>query len=194
METKQDFKRESAKRIFAKEFNMTRHEIKYDQNDDKAPTFIITQTGASANRILISGLLTAKEKKQDKSMKITYVGKINDNTGDFRITASHFNPEAQQQMAAIKEVPTFATVIGKPSMYKREDGKIFNTVRVEDIVVTDKLTRDLWILDTAKATNSRIALMESDTDDWVKDVKSKYNTNLDVFKAMTKNAVDSIIE
>lgn len=192
METKQDFKRESAKRIFANEFNRTKFDVKPDESDEKSPTFIITPTGAMANRIIISGLLTAKEKKTDKN--ILYTGKINDNTGDFRITASHFNPAAQQQMAAIKEIPTFATVIGKPSMYKREDGKIFTTVRVEDIVVTDKLTRDLWILDTAKATYDRIALMEAGTDDWMKDVKAKYNTDCNTYKTMAKNAVNSIIE
>jgi RPA family protein len=192
MDTKQDFKRESAKRIFADELKRTKFDMKIDEGDDKSPTFIITPTGAFANRILISGILTAKEKKTEKN--ILYVGTVNDNTGNFKITASHFNPEAQQQMARIKEIPVMVTVIGKPSMYKREDGKIFTTVRVEDIVVTDKLTRDLWILDTAKATNSRIAIMEKGTDDWAKDVKTKYNADMNVFKTMVKNAVDSIIE
>lgn len=192
MDTKQDFKRESAIRMFAKEFNMTRHDMKFDESDDKAPTFILTPTGACANRVLISGIMTAKEKKTDKN--ILYTGKINDNTGDFRITASHFNPSAQQQMAAIKDIPVFVTVIGKPSLYKREDGRMFTTIRVEDIVVTDKLTRDLWILDTAKATNDRIALMEKGDDEWMKDVKTKYNTNPANFKEMTKGAVDSIVE
>jgi hypothetical protein len=192
METKQDFKRESAKRIFAREFNMTKFDIKFDESDDKSPTFIISPTGALANRILIAGIMTAKEKKTDKN--VLYTGKVNDNTGDFRITASHFNPTAQQQMAAIKDVPVFVTVVGKPSMYKREDGKIFTTVRVEDIVITDKLTRDLWTLDTAKATYNRIALMEEGNDDWMKDVKAKYNTDCATFKSMAKGAVDSIVE
>lgn len=192
MEAKQDFIRESAKRIFAKEFNMTKFSMKYDTNDDKAPTFINTPTGASASRILISGIMTVKEKKTEKN--ILYTGKVNDNTGDFRIVANHFNPQAQQQMAAIKEIPAFVTVIGKPNLYQREDGKIFTSVRVEDIEVTDKLTRDLWILDTAKATLNRIAIMETGTDAWINDIKTKYNTNLETFKSLTKNAVDSIIE
>ena len=192
MDTKQDFKRESAIRMFAKELNATKHDMKFDETDDKAPTFVLTPTGACANRILISGIMTAKEKKTDKN--VLYTGKINDNTGDFKITASHFNPSAQQQMAAIKDIPVFVTVIGKPSVYKREDGRVFTTVRVEDIVVTDKLTRDLWILDTAKATYDRIALMEKGTDDWMKDVKAKYNTNPSTYKEIAKNAVDSIVE
>jgi uncharacterized protein len=192
MDTKQEFKRESAKRIFAREFNMTKFDVKFDESDDKSPTFIISPTGALASRILISGILTSKEKKTDKN--VLYTGKVNDNTGDFRITASHFNPNAQQQLAAIKEVPVFVTVIGKPSMYKREDGKIFTTVRVEDIVVTDKKTRDLWTLDTAKATYNRIALLEEGTDEFMKDVKAKYNTDPSVFKTIAKSAVDSIIE
>lgn len=193
METKQDFKRESSKRIFAKEFNMTKYDIKFDESDDKSPTFIISPTGALANRIIISGILTTKEKKTDKN--VLYTGKINDNTDNFRITASHFNPNAQQQMAAIKDTPAFVTVIGKPNIYKREDGKIFPSVRVEDIVVTDKLTRDLWILDTAKATYSRIESLESDTDDaFMKDVKEKYKTDLAFFKSIAKNAVDQIVE
>jgi RPA family protein len=191
MDTPQDFKRESAKRIFAKEFNMIRFDIKFDE-DDKSPTFVISPTGALANRVLISGILTIKEKKTDKN--VYYTGRVNDNTGDFKITASHFNPSAQQQMAAIKDTPVFVTVIGKPSMYKREDGKIFTTVRVEDIIVTDKLTRDLWILDTAKTTLSRISIMEEGNDSWMKDVKLKYNTDCNIFKNIVKNAVDSIVE
>lgn len=193
METKQEFKRESAKRMFAREFNATKFDIKFD-DDDKSPTFIISPTGALANRVLIVGLMTAKEKKTDKN--VLYTGKVNDNTGDFRITASHFNPQAQQQMASIKEVPVFVAVIGKPSMYKREDGKIFTTVRVEDIVVTDKLTKDLWTLDTAKATYNRIALLEdpNSTDEWVKSVKEKYNTDCSSYKSIVKSAVDAIVE
>ena len=192
MDTKQDFKRESAKRMFAREFNMTKFDIKFDETDDKSPTFIISPTGALASRILISGILTSKEKKTEKN--VVYIGKVNDNTGDFKIIASHFNPTAQQQMAAIKETPVFVTVIGKPTMYKREDGRIFTTVRIEDIVVTDKLTRDLWILDTAKLTYNRIATMEAGTDDWMKDVKTKYNTDCNLFKSIVKNAIDLIVE
>ena len=192
MDNKQEFKRESAIRIFAKEFNMTKYDMKPDTTDDKSPTFIITPTGACANRVILSGIMTAKEKKTDKN--VLYTGKINDNTGDFKITASHFNPAAQQQMAAIKETPVFVTVVGKPSMYKREDGRIFVTVRVEDIVVTDKVTRDLWILDTAKATYDRLTLMEKGTDDWMNDVKTKYNTDISTFRSMAKNAVDTIVE
>lgn len=192
MDAKQDFKRESAKRIFAGEFNKTKYDIKPDEGDDKAPTFIQSPTGAMANRIIISGIMTEKEKKTEK--QVLYSGKVNDNTGSFRITASHFNPNAQQQMAAIKETPVFVTVIGKPNIYKREDGRVFASVRVEDIVVTDKLTRDLWILDTAKSTLNRIALMESGTDEWMKEVKTKYNTDCNAYKEMVKNAVDSIVE
>jgi len=192
METKQDFKRESAKRIFAREFNMTRYDVKFDESDDKSPTFIITPTGALASRVLISGIMTSKERKTDKN--VLYTGSVNDNTGSIRITASHFNPVSQQNFAAIKDVPVFVTVIGKPSMYKREDNKVFLSVRIEDIVVTDKLTRDLWILDTAKATYNRIALLEEGDDEFMKDVKAKYNTDPSVFKAIAKSAVDAIVE
>ena len=192
METKQDFKRESAKRIFAREFNMTRYDVKFDESDDKSPTFIITPTGALASRVLISGIMTSKERKTDKN--VLYTGSVNDNTGSIRITASHFNPVSQQNFAAIKDVPVFVTVIGKPSMYKREDNKVFLSVRIEDIVVTDKLTRDLWILDTAKATYNRIALLEEGDDEFMKDVKAKYSTDPNVFKAIAKSAVDSIVE
>jgi len=192
METKQDFKRESAKRIFAREFNMTRYDVKFDESDDKSPTFIITPTGALASRVLISGIMTSKERKTDKN--VLYTGSVNDNTGSIRITASHFNPVSQQNFAAIKDVPVFVTVIGKPSMYKREDGRIFTSIRIEDIVVTDKLTRDLWTLDTAKATYNRIALLEEGDDEFMKDVKAKYNTDCNTFRAIAKSAVDSIVE
>jgi RPA family protein len=190
-EQKQEFIREAAKRIFAKEFNMSKFDIKPD-DDDKAPTFVITPTGAMANRVLISGILTAKEKKTEPN--VMYTGKLNDNTGNFSITASHFNPTAQQMMSMVKEVPSFVTVVGKPSIYKRDDGRIFTSIRVESIVVTDKTTRDLWILDTARATLDRIAIMKKNEDDWSKGVTEQYKPDLAGFETLVQNAVNTIVE
>lgn len=189
-----DFVREPAKRIFAREFNMSKYDLKPDTNDgdDKSPTFVITPTGALANRIIISGVLTSKDKKTEPHVE--YTGIVNDNTGEFKIKASHFNPQAQQQMALIKDVPTFVTVIGKPSLFKPDDGRVFASVRVESINVTDKLTRDLWILDTAFATIRRIELIEDGTDAWIKEVIQKYNPDVKVFRDMVQNTINQIVE
>lgn len=97
-------------------------------------------------------------------------------------------------MALIKETPSFVTVIGKPSLFKRDDGRVFPSIRVESIVVTDKLTRDLWMLDTAKATLGRIELLKSETDPWVKDVKEKYNPDVKLYENLVQDAVNSIVE
>ena len=80
------------------------------------------------------------------------------------------------QISGIQKTPEFVTIIGKPNLYTNpETGKIYTNVRVEDIVITDKETRNIWVLDTAKATLDRIQHMESDTDPWSVEVKDKYS-------------------
>lgn len=166
--------REIAHRIFAEELRKTKFSAKFS-TDEKAPEFIITPTGAKASRLLITGILTNREKKQLKNGNNMYNLKVHDLTGDFYCSVGNFQPEAMVQISGIQKTPEFVTIIGKPNLYTNPDtGKIYTNVRVEDIVITDKETRNIWVLDTAKATMNRIQHMESDTDPWSIEVKEKY--------------------
>lgn len=192
MERKNEYVREPAKRIFAAEFRETRISQKFDASDEKAPVFVITPTGECANRLLIVGVLTFKEKKGDPN--IYYKGTVDDMTGTFFVMANNYNPEAMSQMASIKNIPTFVAVIGKPIIYNTPDGKKFASVRVEEIREVDRTTRDMWLLDTAKATLRRIEAMEKETDPQLIEIKDAYKTNTTVYKGIVKKAIDAIDE
>jgi RPA family protein len=182
------YKREPAKRIFASEFRGVKFSEKFS-SDDKAPTFILSPTGEIAMRLLIVGVLTDKERATTKNQSNTiYKGRVNDGTGEFFVSASNFQPEAMMQMARI-ETPAIVSVIGKPKLFTREDGNHFVSVNIESITVTDKETRDMWKLETAAATLARIEMMEKGEVKSAKNIKEKYNTNLEIYKGVVNKAL-----
>jgi RPA family protein len=186
--TEMKYKRESAKRVFAGEFRSCKFSEKFS-TDEKAPTFILTPTGEIAARLLIVGVATSKERTttKDKSNTI-YRLRVNDGTGDFFISASSFQPEAMMQLAKI-EVPAIVTVIGKPKVFTKEDGTIFTSVNAESVTVVDKETREIWKLETAKATTDRIHMMETGGIKAIDNIKEKYNTNLETYKSMVNKSL-----
>jgi len=184
----QTFKREPAKRIFAAEFRGIKFSEKFS-TDDKAPTFVLSPTGEIAARLLIVGVLTDKERTTTKDKANTiYKGRINDGTGDFFVSASSFQPEAMMQIARI-DTPAIVSIIGKPKLFTREDGNHFVSVNIESITTADRETRDMWKLDTAFMTLSRIATMEKGEIQAYKNIKEKYSTNLETYKGMVNKAL-----
>jgi RPA family protein len=182
------YKRESAKRVFAAEFRSCKFAEKFS-TDEKAPTFVLTPTGEIAARLLIVGVATSKERTttKDKSNTI-YRTRVNDGTGDFFISASSFQPEAMMQLAKI-EVPAIVAVIGKPKVFTKEDGTIFTSINAESVTIVDKETRDIWKLDTAKATTDRITMMEKGGIAAIDNIKGKYSTNLETYKSIVNKAL-----
>jgi hypothetical protein len=147
------FEREPARRVFASELRECRYQFK-DGEDEKSPTFVLLPTGERCNRLFIVGTLTEKTRQGDQNM--FYRGRVVDPTGTFFIMAGSYQPEAMQQVAKI-ETPAFVAVIGKPSLYRKDEASApMISVRVESINIVDKETRDLWVLDTAERTLDRI--------------------------------------
>jgi len=146
------FEREPARRVFAGELRECRHQFR-EGDDEKSPTFVLLPTGERCNRVFIVGTLTEKQRQGDQN--IFYRGRVVDPTGTFFVMAGSYQPEAMQQLAKI-ETPAFVAVVGKPNLYQKPDGAFIISVRVESITVVDKETRDLWVLDAARATLDRI--------------------------------------
>jgi RPA family protein len=154
------FEREPAKRVFAQELREARHHFK-EGTEEKSPTYILLPTGERANRILLVGTLTEKERKGDQNM--FYQARVADPTGTFYIMAGSYQPDAMQQIARI-EPPTFVAVVGKPSVYDTPTGAALVSVRAESITAVDADTRNLWILDTARATLDRLDRLGAEGD------------------------------
>lgn len=180
--------REVARRVFAKEFAASNLTYK-DSDDQLAPTYLLTPTGAKCNRVLIVGTLT--EKSDIGSDSEYWRGRVTDPTGAFTIYAGQYQPEAAQALSDI-EVPSFVAVVGKPSSYKTQDGTVVITIRPEIIVPVDGDTRDLWVKDAIEATAERLReLKEGSTPEAVK-AKEHYNADVEEYKNMLLTAAKSL--
>ncbi len=144
--------REVAWRVFAEELRAS--SLAFRENEDQyAPLYLLTPTGAKCNRVFIVGTLTEKD---DIGGDTEYWrGRMVDPTGSILIYAGQYQPEAAQALANI-ESPAFVSIVGKPKLYQTEDGNIIISVRVEAIHKADKAARDRWILDAARQTNERL--------------------------------------
>ncbi|MDU9375952.1 hypothetical protein McpSp1_05320 [Methanocorpusculaceae archaeon Sp1] len=157
------YEREPAKRVFAAELREASKTFK-DTEDEKSPLYVLLPTGERCNRVLLTGTITQKDKLGDQN--VLYRARISDPTGLFFVTAGSYQPEAMHQLAKIDpEMPVFVAVIGKPSVYTSPDGKVLTSVRAESVLVVDQETRDLWILDAARATLDRVDASSAETSD-----------------------------
>jgi RPA family protein len=151
------FSREVARRVFVDELRNSNLAFR-DSEDQYAPQYLLTPTGAKCNRIFLVGTLTERD---DIGGDTEYWrGRIVDPTGSILIYAGRYDPDAAQIMATI-EPPAFVAVVGKPKIYQPEDGSVIVNVRAEAIRQVDEVTRDRWILDTARRTQERLAVLES---------------------------------
>lgn len=180
--------REVAKRIFAKEFNASN--LTYKESDDQyAPTYLLTPTGAKCNRIFVVGTLTEKDDIGNDSEY--WKGRVTDPTGAFVIYAGQYQPEASQAMADI-DVPSFVAVIGKPSTFKTPEGEVLTSIRPEIILPVDSETRDMWVKDAILATADRLTAMKNGTDADAKKAQEHYKTDVEEYKTMLLNAAKSL--
>ncbi len=153
-------RREVAWRVFAGEFNASTLHVK-DSEEERSPSYVVTPIGAMINRMFVVGVLTENENIGTDNEPM-WRGRISDPTGTFYISAGKYQPEAASMLSRLK-VPAFVAVIGKSRVYSPEGGKMYLSIRPETIVEVDAGIRDLWILDTAKATLLRMEAMKAAT-------------------------------
>lgn len=147
--------REVAWRIFAHEFN--RSNLHLSGDDDRAPNYLITPTGAKCNRIFIVGVVTEVENiGKDNNL---WRARIADPTGVFTLYAGQYQPEAAIFLSEL-QVPGYVAVVGKARKYEPDDRSVYTSVRPEEINTADEKQRDRWVLDTAERTLERITLIE----------------------------------
>ncbi|KKG09847.1 RPA family protein [Methanosarcina sp. 2.H.A.1B.4] len=182
------FFREVSRRVFSQELkdsNLTSR----DESDQYAPQYLLTPTGAKVNRIFIVGTLIEKEDIGTDSEY--WRGRVSDPTGSFLVYAGQYQPEAAQFLAEC-ELPAFIAVIGKTSTYTTDDGNVLTSIRPESIQQVDELTRNLWVLDTAKQTLERIRAVEAQEDPNSKLAKEHYSTDTEIYREMVKKALESL--
>ena len=179
----QTFDREPASRVFAGELREVKLQFR-EGEDEKSPSFVLLPTGARCNRIFLAGTLTEKERRGDQN--VFYHARIADPTGTFFLMAGSYQPEAMQQIARI-EPPAFVAVIGKPNLFESQTGSMLVSVRAESVTAVDRETRDLWVLDTARATLDRLEDLGK-TDDSRK-AEEHYHPDPSVYRRMVYDAL-----
>jgi len=154
-------RREVAHRIFAAEFDDAT--LSYSESDEeRAPNYVVTPTGARANRLFVAGVLTELDELGNGQLR----ARIVDPTGAFVVYAGQYQPEA---LAALERLdpPAFVAVTGKARTFQPEDSnRVFTSIRPESISEIDATIRDRWIVETAARTLDRVsefaaALVES---------------------------------
>lgn len=148
--------REVAYRLFATEFDDS--EFDYSESDEeRAPNYVVTPTGARVNRLFAVGVLTEVEDVNPEMVR----GRVVDPTGAFVTYAGQYQPDALTFLERA-DPPTFLAVSGKARTFEPDDGdRIYTSVRPESVSEVDAETRDRWVVTTAERTLERIGIMAS---------------------------------
>jgi len=146
--------REVARRVLAAEFDDAT--LSYSESDEeRAPNYVVTPTGARINRLFAVGALTEVEQVNDDVLR----GRIADPTGVFVTYGGQYQPDAAAFLERATP-PCFVSLTGKGRTYQPEDSdRIFTSVRPESLTEVDADTRDRWVVAAADATLDRIATM-----------------------------------
>ncbi|MDS0222915.1 hypothetical protein NDI54_16340 [Haloarcula sp. S1AR25-5A] len=149
-------RREVAHRLFAAEFDDA--DFSYSESDEeRAPNYVVTPTGARVNRLFLAGVLTELEQVNDDVLRARVV----DPTGPFVIYAGQYQPDELAFLEAA-DPPMFVAVTGKARTFQPDDSdRVFTSVRPESISEVDADTRDRWVVQAAEQTVSRIGQMAS---------------------------------
>ncbi|KAB1188604.1 MULTISPECIES: rpa-associated protein [Haloferax] len=147
--------REVAYRVFAAEFDDA--SLSYSESDEeRAPNYVVTPTGARLNRTFVAGALTEVEHVNDEVLR----GRIADPTGAFVTYAGQYQPDP---MAFLDQAtpPAFVALAGKARTYQPDDSDVvYTSIRPESINTIDADVRDRWLVSTAEATLERIAVFD----------------------------------
>ena len=145
--------REVAWRVFADEFNSATVEMR--DEGEYAPAYVLTPLGALVNRVYAVGVLTEVENLGTEEDPL-YRARLQDYTGVFYVSAGQYQPEAAKVLGSL-QWPCFVAVVGKTRTYSPEDGLVYVSLRPEVVKQVGPEERELWTLEAAKSTLSRIA-------------------------------------
>ena len=146
-------RREVAHRLFAAEFDDA--DFSYSESDEeRAPNYVVTPTGARINRLFAVGVLTEVEHVNEDVLR----GRVVDPTGAFVTYAGQYQPDPMTFLERASP-PAFVALSGKARTFQPDDSdRVFTSVRPESVSEVDASTRDRWIVDAAEATLYRVTV------------------------------------
>ena len=124
------------------------------EDEEFAPQYVRTKSGAKANRIFFCGtLLDCEDFGQDAPF---WRIKISDPKGIFNCNIGQYSPIHAQTSVETLEVPCFVAVVGKIKPREYEESTYFD-VAIESITPINVETYDMWCKETEEHTASRYA-------------------------------------
>lgn len=148
--------REIAYRLLATEYDDA--SLSYAESDEeRAPNYVISPTGARLNRVFAVGTLTEVTSVNDEMVR----ARIVDPTGAFVVYAGQYQPD---ELAFLEQVepPAFVAVTGKARTFQPDDSdRVYTSIRPESIATVDADTRDRWVVSAAEQTLERIGTYAS---------------------------------
>lgn len=188
-------RREVAHRLFATEFDAASLEYA-DSDEERAPKYVITPTGARVNRLFVVGVLTEVERVNDEVVRARVV----DPTGAFVVYAGQYQPDALAFLERA-DPPAFVAVTGKANTFQPEDSdRVYTSVRPESIAEVDGETRDRWTVQAAEHTLGRIdefarALDRNDVETGATNgialAREEYGTTPSYLSALRETAIEA---
>ena len=202
-------RREVAHRLFAAEFDDA--EFSYSESDEeRAPNYVVTPTGARVNRLFAVGVLTEIDDVNPEMVR----GRVVDPTGAFVTYAGQYQPDALAFLERA-DPPAFLALSGKARTFEPDDDDVvYSSVRPESVNEVDAETRDRWVVTAAERTLNRIgvaasaveadlagdrlraALLEADIDDRLADgvalALEYYDTTPAYLGALRETALDAV--
>jgi RPA family protein len=147
-------RREVAYRLFAAEYDDA--DLSYSAGEEeRAPNYVVTPTGARVNRAFVVGVLTEVEAVSDDVLRARVV----DPTGAFVLYAGQYQPD-EQAFLDRADTPAFVAVTGKARTFQPEDAdRVYTSLRPESVNEVDADTRDRWTVATAERTLGRVGWM-----------------------------------
>ena len=129
--------REVAHRLFAAEFDDA--SLSYSESDEeRAPNYVVTPTGARVNRLFVAGVLTEVERVNDETSR----GRVVDPSAAFVTYAGQYQPD-EAAFLERADPPTFVALTGKARTFEPEDSdRVFTSVRPESLNEVDADVRD----------------------------------------------------
>lgn len=148
--------REVAHRVFAAEFDDST--LSYSESDEeRAPNYVVTPTGARVNRLFAVGVLTEVESVNEETLR----GRVVDPSGAFVTYAGQYQPDEQSYLGRTTP-PEFVAMTGKARTFEPDDSDaVYTSVRPESLTSVDADTRDRWTVSAAQNTLHRIAVFDA---------------------------------
>lgn len=173
--------REPAKRVFARELIVSDHTFR-EEDDEKAPNYLLLASGEKANRVLMAGVATEKEEigENEEYWKM----RLSDTESTcLNYISPTYQPEAMNVLSSIQP-PQNVAVVGKPDTFSYEDDdgetQTITSLKPETILPITSETREYWIKETVEHTLNR--LEQDDDAEYVKKARDKYGDKREEIK------------